>query len=90
MYAYGERFTVFYGEVAIGVIWKPKTYFTGTKLLHDYIDGLVQDCRNSIANALELLQYCAKPSIWSTQFWWDNRSKHEYNKSHASIKCQWI
>ena len=28
-----------------------------------YIDGLVQDCGNSIANALELLQSCTKPSI---------------------------
>ena len=27
------------------------------------IDGLVQDCTNSIANALELLQPCTKPSI---------------------------
>ena len=26
-----------------------------------YIDGLVQDCSNSIANALELLQSCTKP-----------------------------
>ena len=26
------------------------------------IDGLVQDCSNSIANALELLQSCTKPS----------------------------
>ena len=25
------------------------------------IDGLVQDCSNSIANALELLQSCTKP-----------------------------
>ena len=30
-----------------------------------YIDGLVQDCSNSIANALELLQSCTKPSIYS-------------------------
>ena len=29
-----------------------------------YIDGLVQDCCNSIANALELLQSCTKPSIY--------------------------
>ena len=29
----------------------------------NYIDGLVQDCRNSIAYALELLQSCTKPSI---------------------------
>ena len=28
-----------------------------------YIDGLVQDCSNSIANTLELLQSCSKPSI---------------------------
>ena len=30
-----------------------------------YFDGLVQGCSNSIANALELLQSCTKPSIWS-------------------------
>ena len=30
-----------------------------------HIDGLVQDCSNSIANALELLQSCTKPSIWT-------------------------
>ena len=28
-------------------------------------DGLVQDCRNSIADALELLQSYTKPSICS-------------------------
>ena len=26
-----------------------------------YINGFVQDCNNSIANALELLQSCIKP-----------------------------
>ena len=31
------------------------------------IDGLVQDCSNSIANALELLQSCTGPSIWLFQ-----------------------
>ena len=34
---------------------------------HDWsheIDGLVQDCSNSIATALELLQSCTKPSKW--------------------------
>ena len=30
----------------------------------DEINDLVQDCSNSIANALELLQSCAKPSRW--------------------------
>ena len=33
-----------------------------TFLLRD-IDGLVQDCSNSIANAMELLQSCTNPSI---------------------------
>ena len=28
-----------------------------------HVDGLVQNCSNSIANALELLRSCAKPSI---------------------------
>ena len=32
-----------------------------------YIDGLVQDCSNSIPNVLELLQFCAKPSIYDTE-----------------------
>ena len=27
-------------------------------------DGLAQDCNNCIANALGLLQYCIKPSIY--------------------------
>ena len=31
----------------------------------DKIDGLLQDCSNSIANALELLQFCTKPSKWN-------------------------
>ena len=31
----------------------------------NYINGLVQDCSNSIANAMELLQPCIKPYIWS-------------------------
>ena len=32
--------------------------------LTPFIDGLVQDCSKSIANALELPQSCAKPSIY--------------------------
>ena len=38
------------------------------------IDGLVQDCSNSIANALELLQSCTKPSICGLSF-----HKQEYS-----------
>ena len=33
------------------------------KLRKIYIDDLLQDCSNSIASTLELLQYCTKPSI---------------------------
>ena len=33
--------------------------------IHIYIDGSVQDYSNSIANALELLQSCTKPSIYT-------------------------
>ena len=35
-----------------------------------HIDGLTQDCSNSIANAMELLQSCTKPSIFD----WCRRS----------------
>ena len=30
-----------------------------------HVDGLVQDCSNSTANAVELLQFCTKPSMYS-------------------------
>ena len=39
------------------------------------IDGLVQDCSNSIANALELLQSCTKPSKLS----------HHHPSTHSSM-----
>ena len=32
--------------------------------LQFHIDGLAQDCSNSCALAMELLQSCAKPSTW--------------------------
>ena len=41
-----------------------------------YTDGLVQDCSNSIANALELLQSYRKPSIQcGASFTWSVLSK---------------
>ena len=36
-------------------------------LWNDYIDGFEQDCSNSFANTLELLESYAKPSIWPEQ-----------------------
>ena len=41
----------------------------------DHIDGLVQDCSISSALAMEILQFCNKPSIYClptyTSFWWE-------------------
>ena len=36
---------------------------------YQYIDGLAQDCSISIANTLEILQSCTKPSILT--LWWE-------------------
>ena len=45
-----------------------RDYYLGTLCLSHVIaihfDGLVQDCSISIANALEILQSCTKPSIY--------------------------
>ena len=48
-----------------------------------YIDGLMQDCSNFIANTLELLQYCTEPSIldFNIQLCWDGRRLY-----HASME----
>ena len=35
------------------------------EIAFDDVDGLTQDCSNSIANAMELLQSCVKPSMSS-------------------------
>ena len=42
---------------------KPSTWTKLCAYYLGYIDGLVQDCSNSIVNALELLQSCAKRYI---------------------------
>ena len=42
----------------------PVQKFQGFKYSIQYINGLVQDCSNSSALAMELLQSCTKPSIW--------------------------
>ena len=47
-------------------------------IIRGYIDGLVQGCSNSIANALELLQSCTKPSIFG-------ESLHDYFADTGAI-----
>ena len=34
-----------------------------------HVDGMVQDCTNSSALAMELLQSCTEPSMWCHQSW---------------------
>ena len=46
------------------------TWFCCALFCCGYIDGLMQDCSNSIALAMELLQSCAKPSISPFLQWW--------------------
>ena len=43
-------------------IGNPDQFQTNKKYSKVQIHGLVPDCSNSIANALELLQSCTKPS----------------------------
>ena len=38
------------------------------RLRQKIIDGLAGDCNNSIADAMELLQSCAKPSKWWSSY----------------------
>ena len=52
----------FFEEAKIKFTYLKFTYFQVVEE-NCYIDGLVQDWSNSIANALELLQSCTKPSV---------------------------
>ena len=52
-------------------------YLKECSAMHDlqwHMKGLVQDCSNSIALAMELLQSCAKPSIWCNLAIMNNKS----------------
>ena len=51
--------------------WYNRTQKTQFKRVHAllgiaHIDSLVQDCSNTIASALELLQSCTKPYIYNS------------------------
>ena len=43
-------------------MWRHMLLINQATLSKVYIDGLVQDCSNSSALAMELLQFCIKPS----------------------------
>ena len=48
------------------LLWQPPM---NSSSLVPHIDGLAQDCSNSSALAMELLQSCAKPSIYASVNW---------------------
>ena len=51
------------------------------------LDGLVQDYSNSIANALELLQCCTKPSVTDDLGFWTT----EYEViADVRVSCIWL
>ena len=55
-------FDEFWSAVTVE-LWSAVTILNTHTIKSIHIDGLVQDCTNSIDNALALLQYCTKPLI---------------------------
>ena len=51
--------------MAYQVVWSYMDYKCEFYQLQDHVDGLEQNCSISIAIALEILQSCTKPSMWS-------------------------
>ena len=56
-------------------------------LCFENIDGLAQDCSNSIANAMELLQSCTMPSIWTS--WKQTSITHSFPRPISSNPLLW-
>ena len=44
------------------IVWKVRVHRYKYAVIYVHIDGLVQGCSNSIADAMELLHSCTKPS----------------------------
>ena len=53
-----------------------------------HVDGLVQDCSNFIANALELLQSCTEPSMWSNDVLVYCVIRHRWGHS-CDVRAAW-
>ena len=64
--------------------------------MHRYVDGLVQDCSTSIANALDILQSFTKPSMYTYRFQYPsdfhedqhkiNMRMHHIYETHIYVK----
>ena len=64
--------------------------YMGVELLEisiDHCDFLVQYCSNSIANALELLQSCTKPSICLSWWWKLSYRRRQLEKCLPFLQC---
>ena len=86
---------VMYSNVTVSV----KQNWRAGHLLHinpktnkhwEHLDGLAQHCSNSSANALELLKYCTKPSIYGIWFTtYENQSLDDewadYNETYPCV-----
>ena len=59
---YNMQLSSIFIEVHVDTMWE--VLLCHPSWLNYDIDGLVQDCSNSIALAMELLQSCTKPSIY--------------------------
>ena len=74
----------------IKISWYIGLCYNGTWL---YINGLVQERRNSIANAQELILSCTSPSICSTKFPCHDDVSYVYRVSywnHRHVPPAWI
>ena len=56
---------------------------------HVQIDGLVQDCSNSSALAMELLQSCAKPSLYCLREIWCHINNWAQTWKPVRCLCTW-
>ena len=61
-FTYGNSCSVYFADTCSRHVTDTITPFTSLFYLH--FNGLVQDCINSSALAMELLWSCTKPSIW--------------------------
>ena len=64
-----------------------EAYVAFPHYVHEYINGFVQDCRNSSALAMELPQSCTKPSIcWLHDCWTINRVDGDLRRYGADMR----
>ena len=71
----------------------------GPDLGREHIDGLAQDCSNSSALSMALLQFCTKPSTWSHRIYcatrvvmkaqWHIFGGHGTQHSNRNLLCQY-